>query len=365
MLSRRKYWSTCVYISCGAPNILQCRSSRYDHDVNQRVWPATGPLEDPWRATSDAGIPYIKLAVAAIADLVPARDGGGSRLRSLFKTGKSVKMHTWCLLASPFGAYIFSHGTGIQPLQLQTMQQLLCSVSFLQDKAIPREDCPLILNGIARALTLVELHLPCCEMDMKLHQLLHLAERLRHLGPSFTTAMWGYEELWHHLVLLMKKKDTPETTCMFSWMQMESALLAGEGLSDECIFHVPMDEASSGRTLTSQQQQYWTVLNTSEPDVQMDVMPSLKGFKREHRSPLPGKLFYELHLMYMQHSETYESHFHVFMVWLWDQWLADRQPAAYILVILEELGISKANQWRRKLLFKDGNSFGFKHQVRT
>ncbi|EFJ52258.1 jordan transposition protein [Volvox carteri f. nagariensis] len=80
-------------------------------NFNRRTWEGT-----PWLTPS---VDRMASAVGSVAAVIPSGDGGGSRLHSLFKPGKSVKMHTWCFLASPYGAYIFGHATGIGSPQLE------------------------------------------------------------------------------------------------------------------------------------------------------------------------------------------------------------------------------------------------------
>jgi hypothetical protein len=302
------------------------------------------------------------LAIKALASVIPAREGGGSRLRSLYKSGKSVKMHTWCFLASPYGAYIFGHATGIGSPQLEVMLQLLCSMSFLMDKAVALEDCAPILQGVARALSLVEIHLPSCELDMKLHQLLHLAERIQHLGPSYTTAMWGYESLWHHLVQLMKNKQFPEATCMRSWIQMESAILAAEHVADRCVFYEPPRDVGSEGTLTFQQKAYWTVTNTQAPSIDFTSRPAGAGFKQARRQTLDDGRLIEIHVMYLRHSDDYSRLFGIFTAWLWEQWTADATPGCYLLNLLSPLPLRTHS--RKALLVQDSTGrVDFKNKV--
>lgn len=319
---------------------------RLDVELNQRSWEGT-----PWLTRSTD---RMVAAVKALAALVPARDGGGSRLRSIFKSGKRVKMHTWCFMSSPYGVYIFGHATALGSPQLEVVLQLLCSVSFLMDKAVPRDECAAILNGVARALTLVELHLPSCELDMKLHQLLHLAERIHHLGPSFTTAMWGYESLWGHLVKLMKNKQYPEATCMRSWIQNEMVTMAAEKLPEglATFLECPREVGSVG-TLTFEQKAYWTVTNATAPSIGTKIQPAAAGLKQARRLDLPDGFVLEIHEMYLRHSHEYCQLFGVFTSWMWDQWTDDTTPGHFLAEYLSPLGLRSHS--RKVLLHQDSS----------
>ncbi|EFJ43897.1 jordan transposition protein [Volvox carteri f. nagariensis] len=278
---------------------------QHELNVNRRTWEGT-----PWLTPS---IDRMASAVGSVAAVIPSRDGGGSRLRSLFKPGKSVKMHTWCFLASPYGAYIFGHATGIGSPQLEVMLQLLCSVSFLMDKAVPREDCLPILHGVARAVTLMEIHLPSCKLDMKLHQLLHLTD----------------------------------------WIHKESVILAAERLPEGlCTFEPPQDTVSAGK-LTHQQKAYWTVTNSTGPSVDTISGNAAIGFKQARCETLPEGFLLEMHETYLHHSTDYSDLFGVFTAWLWEQWTDDTTPGPFLSDYLSHLRLRTHS--RRTLLHRDSH----------
>lgn len=50
---------------------------------------------------------------------------------------------------------------------------------------------------------MVEAYLPVNEMDIKLHGLLHLVEKIHNIGPLWTTSMFPYESMWGKLVAML------------------------------------------------------------------------------------------------------------------------------------------------------------------
>jgi len=53
---------------------------------------------------------------------------------------------------------------------------------------------------VASALAAAEVALPASELDIKLHNLMHLAQQVRKLGPLWTQACWFFERLYGWLV---------------------------------------------------------------------------------------------------------------------------------------------------------------------
>lgn len=53
-------------------------------------------------ACNDTGVKAMKEAVALLAKLMPAKDGGGNRLNGTFD-GTGVKMAVWAAMAGPPG----------------------------------------------------------------------------------------------------------------------------------------------------------------------------------------------------------------------------------------------------------------------
>lgn len=104
---------------------------------------------------------------------------------------------------------------------------LLWSKSFrcTQDISDLRD---LVLDALAN----VEAYLPSSELDMKLHNLLHLVEKILIVGPAWVSSMFVYESLWAVLVHWATNKETPELTIMRSFADFEFAYLTLINLPD-------------------------------------------------------------------------------------------------------------------------------------
>ena len=131
-----------------------------------------------------------------LARLIPARDGGRGRLALFNAKFKSTKSHTYCKLASPFGTWLLEHAWGMSANCRRTAQRLLYAMSILQDKAYLADDLPALRALVVKALCWSEQCFPPSEADVKLHELLHLVDRIMDLGPGWTTSMWRWEGKW-------------------------------------------------------------------------------------------------------------------------------------------------------------------------
>ncbi|EFJ39776.1 Idaten transposition protein [Volvox carteri f. nagariensis] len=245
---------------------------------------------------------------------VPKADGGGPRLAGTIG-GSGVKMSVWCFWASPYGAYVLEHAKSLRPIHRMVLQQILCSVSYLLDDAIPLCTQEELLDAVAHALSLMEIYLPSTELDIKAHNLLHLVERLFTLGPSYTTAMWGYEALMGRLVKLVKKTDSPEVTVMRSWYIIERALKYAYRNQSTVMLDGILPK---GVAVTKEIHSYWTWRNEKAPSVEplridgaggLRLLASLSSVQRS-----------QLHEMYIQHDPRYKELWAAFLEWLWAQW---------------------------------------------
>ena len=251
--------------------------------VNSRAW--DNPF--PWKASKN-DVSQLATVLSQLADIIPAREGGGARLRAFFKGSKKAKMATYCFWASPYGTYLVGHLTALKPAQRHTIQQLLCAMSFLSDDAIPIAEMPGLHQAIVKALCLIEQHLPCTELDIKLHNLIHLVDRIPDLGANWTTAMWGYESLWRYVNNLIKKRDTPETSAMFSWCHLEAALLISDDISMRLVFrdYLPNNDKDVSEGPIQRQHFALTFVNEGLPDVAVTSLPGMAGFNLPNLSNL-------------------------------------------------------------------------------
>jgi hypothetical protein len=67
----------------------------------------------------------------------------------------------------------------------------------------------------------VQLCLPITEMDVKLHNLLHLVNKIIASGPLWTTSMFVYEGMWQYLGRWATNKAHPEVTMLRNFADYE------------------------------------------------------------------------------------------------------------------------------------------------
>jgi hypothetical protein len=67
----------------------------------------------------------------------------------------------------------------------------------------------------------VQLCLPITEMDVELHNLLHLENKIIASGPLWTTSMFVYEGMWQYLGRWATNKAHPEVTMLRNFADYE------------------------------------------------------------------------------------------------------------------------------------------------
>ena len=67
---------------------------------------------------------------------------------------------------------------------------------------------------LASSIAEVELHLPCHELDIKLHNLLHLPAQIAAQGPLWTNAMWAYENIYGIIMRYLKNRRYAESSIL-------------------------------------------------------------------------------------------------------------------------------------------------------
>jgi hypothetical protein len=231
--------------------------------------------------------------------------------------GSSVKAAVWYFWASPYGMYLLENATTMDKKVQGTLQQVFCAISFIKDDAVPEADCQNLLNAMAVALTMVEVDLPCSELDIKAHNLLHLAERIPHLGPSYTTAMWAYEDIMGQVVDLGKKMDTIETSIMYAWAHAQLGMHLGL-LRNLTTFPEVLPKPTE---FVDNLRQHWTWSNTSPPNILGISRQGTIGLRNTRLLTPAGS--YRIHLSYVEHDPEYAKMYVRFLDWLWLQWSTD------------------------------------------
>lgn len=201
----------------------------------------------------------------------------------------------------------------------------MLSLSLVNDKAYPAASTDEVFKSMALALSLVEVYLPASELDIKLHDCLHLAERLPQLGPNHTTAMWAYEGYWSYLKRLMKKHDTPEVTCMLSLAVRDVALAAGEKVKQDLEFSDRLLSSQAARpdSLQNKLQNYWAYVNDPSHGPTVTGDPYHGRLSTASKLQIPLNEQCELILMYAGHDSEFGLLWQAFVNWLWGQWQTD------------------------------------------
>lgn len=150
----------------------------------------------PWVLDADS----FYEALEELAKLVAACDGGGTALARLHDKAKTTKMHTWAfVIGGPVGIIALEHASEMPPHQRSALKGLLYLIALLSEHDFQRADLDKLQVLLDETLVKVETYLCSTELDAKLHYLRHSVERIKALGPAWTTAMWKYEGMWYIL----------------------------------------------------------------------------------------------------------------------------------------------------------------------
>lgn len=80
---------------------------------------------------------------------------------------------------------------------------------------------------VAQALTTLEVKLPICELDFKLHELYEIARHIPILGPPLAHACWSHERYWHVLNQKISNRLWPEACVMKGHVRQRALFYAG------------------------------------------------------------------------------------------------------------------------------------------
>ncbi|GLC70376.1 hypothetical protein PLESTF_000966400 [Pleodorina starrii] len=136
---------------------------------------------------------------------------------------KKAKTHTFFLLAGPFGAYAVVSASLPRGV-CSALLALLNACSDLWDKVQDRRRLNALRERVVEAVCLVELHMSCNELDIKLHNLIHLVDAIRNLGPLFAHAMFRPESLWGKLGRWAHSKRYLESSMLYAAIDREVLL---------------------------------------------------------------------------------------------------------------------------------------------
>jgi hypothetical protein len=107
-----------------------------------------------------------------------------SRLMDVARhASKKIKTHTSFALAGPLGLYALECAASNLPSTIHhTLARLLQACAMLWCKVVYREGLHVLQALVAEAVNMVEAFLPACELDIKIHELMHLPELVRDWG---------------------------------------------------------------------------------------------------------------------------------------------------------------------------------------
>jgi hypothetical protein len=124
------------------------------------------------------------------------------------------------------GVYLVSGCRALGRQQRKALCQLLKALGSLQRKKWTAAELAELDGEVILAICMVEAYLPLCEMDLKVHAILHLPGKIRRTGPLWVTAMWVYEGMWNHLLRFSRNQAHPELSLLRQYSDYEDAMRA-------------------------------------------------------------------------------------------------------------------------------------------
>jgi len=168
---------------------------------------------NPWELSSDDKN-ALEEAFKRLSKAIPPREGGGGRLRDVLRKGKKTKSHTWAMLAGPIGMYALMSLQDMPEEVNEAYIEVLRVCHLLGSKSFMSSDLDKLDLVVAEAVAKAEFWLPCSELDIKFHNLLHMVDKIRVSGPAHTTSMWVYESMWGTFARFCRKRDAPEVNSL-------------------------------------------------------------------------------------------------------------------------------------------------------
>lgn len=91
-----------------------------------------------------------------------------------------------------------------------------------------------VVLSVAEALVRLEIEFPGVEMDLKLHFVYHIAEKIVVNGPPFLKCCFGTERMWKYLNSKITKKDTPEASIVSNYKVTRAANILAMNTAPLC-----------------------------------------------------------------------------------------------------------------------------------
>eukprot|EP00775_Hariotina_reticulata_P000311 gene312-523_t len=263
--------------------------------------------QQPWQASPDD----LSALATALSDIVAATDScvTGSRFTRLLSPGKKNKSHQSFVLASPLGQHCLAAMQDLGMEQRAALNQLLHACNCLQRKHFTAAELQELQGEVLLAVCMVEAYLPVNEMDIKLHVLLHLADKIQNSGPLWTTSMFPYEGMWSKLVDWATNPGRPELSLLRNFCDYELASFAYWQAPDS--FSVPAVKAFTEEYAKEIAVRYQVPCS---PDIAAAVGITLGSAKLTSCSAVVDvKLRLAIHLYYNDFNSTYRKMFLEFL----------------------------------------------------
>ena len=251
----------------------------------------------PWEASA-ADLEVIEERLQHITERTEARVTG-NRFARLFCPSKKNKCHALHVFASPFGKYVLCGLNSLGKWQREAYMELINACNVLQKKKWTIAELEEAKAAVLHAICLVEAYLPANEMDMKLHALLHLPDRIRCSGPLWCTSMFTYESLCGKIADWGSFNTAhPEVTIMRCFTDMEIGFF--KFWEDEASFSLPAIKQFKDDVLADASYHIYRA-SPPEGDIQFEVFKCHDGGE----VACTPSMYAILHYYYLWSDERY------------------------------------------------------------
>ena len=131
--------------------------------------------------------------------------------------------HCLLLFAILAGVFWAAHAKSLSAECRNAYMQLMLACGLLVAKTHTKEQIPVLVRRTLEAVVLVELHLPCSHLGMKLHSLLHAPLRVIAAGSLTPVSCWPLQHNWGLLQPLATNTAHPEATIMHKALDRQVA----------------------------------------------------------------------------------------------------------------------------------------------
>ncbi len=145
-----------------------------------------------------------------------------------------LKTHEWFVLAGPIGKLALLDR--VEPAQYEAICAFFDVCCKLWRKEMPVSsdgDMANLRNEVADAVASLEMVLPAWEMNIMLHLLLHVTDRVELLGPCWAFSMFSFERTWGQLDKWRSQQRHMEACIINAFRAYRTAVIATERLAEQ------------------------------------------------------------------------------------------------------------------------------------